>query len=48
MGANYFARNINSSYSNNLNNTINENKSNTIALKLTYFIDFNQIKNNLF
>ncbi|MEM6685253.1 MAG: DUF5916 domain-containing protein, partial [Bacteroidota bacterium] len=43
LGANVFNSDINSSYGTNLRNTLRQDNSNTISLKLTYFLDVNQL-----
>ncbi|MEM6719491.1 MAG: DUF5916 domain-containing protein [Bacteroidota bacterium] len=44
LGANLFNNQINSSYGTNLKNTLQQDNSNTVSLKLTYFLDFNQLR----
>ncbi|WP_298507668.1 DUF5916 domain-containing protein [uncultured Kordia sp.] len=44
LGANLFNNQINSSYGTNLKNTLQQDNSNTISLKMTYFLDFNQLR----
>ncbi|WP_420571522.1 DUF5916 domain-containing protein [Kordia sp.] len=44
LGANLFNNQINSGYGTNLKNTLQQDNSNTISLKMTYFLDFNQLR----
>ncbi|MGH1385399.1 DUF5916 domain-containing protein [Kordia sp.] len=44
LGANLFNNQISSSYGTNLKNTLQQDNSNTISLKMTYFLDFNQLR----
>lgn len=44
LGANVFDNQVNSSYGTNLRNILRQDNSNTISLKLTYFLDFNQLR----
>ncbi len=44
LGANLFNNQIDSGYGTNLKNTLQQDNSNTISLKMTYFLDFNQLR----
>ena len=44
LGANLFNNQINSGYGTNLKNTVQQDNSNSISLKMTYFLDFNQLR----
>ncbi len=43
-GTESFTDMLNSNYGNNLANTLNTDNSSTISLKMTYFLDFNQMR----
>ncbi|WP_299135093.1 DUF5916 domain-containing protein [uncultured Tenacibaculum sp.] len=48
LGSNFYNNDVKSSYFSNLKSTLKENSSNTMSLKMTYFLDFNKIKEKLF